>query len=44
MKIKTGVYACFNLGEVGVPTQLKNQSICINQDVSQTLIDLIDCK
>lgn len=41
---ENAVYACLNLGEVGVPTQLKNQYICINQDVSQTLIDLIDCK
>ena len=37
---ENAVYACLNLGEVGVPAQIKEQSICINQDIAQTLIDL----
>lgn len=34
------VYACINYGEAIAPREIKEQSICINEDISAVLEDL----
>ncbi|MDE7100644.1 MAG: hypothetical protein K2O05_02185 [Anaeroplasmataceae bacterium] len=34
------IYACINLGEAVVPREIKNQSICINEDIEKILFQL----
>ncbi|MDE5566118.1 MAG: hypothetical protein K2I77_03930 [Anaeroplasmataceae bacterium] len=34
------IYACINLGEAVVPRDIKNQSICINEDIEKILFQL----
>ena len=34
------IYACINYGEAGCPDEIKQQSICINEDIGKVLKDL----
>ena len=37
---EAATYACINYGEAVCPTEIKNQSICIDSDIAKVLEDL----
>lgn len=43
-KNSKAIYACVNYGEAVVPREIAKQSICINEDISKVLEDLITLK